>query len=180
MKKWIISLFLFLPLALAAQGERGQVTNCAPFKDGRVCYTENVEVQGKSKAELFANINKWSQSTYGMDIFLSNVAANKKAGTLMISSKVELLLENKAKAIIKFRMNINCRENRYEIKVSNIRYQYDPDKNKTQMFPAEDILINNGKGNKVALVTEPELLCNATFFFVERLYGDVYDAALGK
>ncbi len=180
MKKLIVFILLLLPLWAIAQGNKGKVENCAPFKNGKVCYTEQVEMAGKSKIELFKNINRWAQSTYGQDIFLSNVSANKKQGTLLILSKVELLLEDKAKAIIKFRMNIACQENGYEVKVSSIRYQYDPENNKTKIFPAEDILINNGKGNKIAIVKEPELLCNATYFFVEGLYGDVFDAAKGE
>lgn len=180
MKQLIVFILLLLPIGIMGQGNKGQVENCAPFKNGKVCYTEQVEMTGKSKAELYANINRWAQSTYGQDFFLSNVSANKKTGSILISSKVELLLDNKAKANIKFRMNIQCKEEGYEITVNNIRYQYNPEKNKTLIFPAEDILINNGKGNKVTLVTEPELLCNATYFFVEGLYGDVFDAAKGE
>lgn len=174
-----VCLLVLLPSLAFAQGNKGTIENCAPIVKGKVCYTEQVEMENKTQLELFNNINRWAKEEYGKDVFLSNLSANKKQGTILISSKVELLLDSKAKANIKFRMDIACSDNGYTVKVSNIRYQYDPGVNKTKLFPAEDIMIDNGKGNKVELVKEPVLLCNATYFFVEGLFGDVFDAAKG-
>jgi hypothetical protein len=36
--------------------------------------------------------------------------------------------------------------------------------------------MGNGKGNTVTAIKDPVLFCNATYFFVESLFADVYDA----
>ena len=77
-------------------------------------------------------------------------------------------------------MNIQCFDNRYTIEVSDIVYQYDPkNEKKYKTYPAEEIIANNGKSNRIALVKDPKLFCNATFFFVENLFSEVFNAAQG-
>ena len=56
-------------------------------------------------------------------------------------------------------------------------YQYDPQNNKKfKTYSAESVIANNGKSNTVALIKDPKLFCNATFFFVENLFADILDA----
>ena len=81
------------------------------------------------------------------------------------------------KTIIKYKMKINCHDNCYSAEVSNIVYQYDPQNNKKfKTYSAESVIANNGKSNTVALIKDPKLFCNATFFFVENLFADILDA----
>ena len=75
-------------------------------------------------------------------------------------------------------MRITCFDNRYTIEASDIVYQYDPLNDKKYMtYKAEDVIANNGDSNTIALIKDPKLFCNATFFFVENLFADVFDAA---
>ena len=54
---------------------------------------------------------------------------------------------------------------------------YDPQNNKKfKTYPAESVIANNGKSNTIALIKDPKLFCNATFFFVENLFADILDA----
>lgn len=47
-------------------------------------------------------------------------------------------------------MRINCKDGGYTIELSDITYQYNPeDEKKLKSYPAEDVIIGNGKGNKV-------------------------------
>ena len=74
-------------------------------------------------------------------------------------------------------MKITCEEGAYSVEVSHITYQYDPKQEKKfKTYPAEDVIANNGKSNTIALIKDPQLFCNATFFFVETLFGDVFAA----
>ena len=76
-------------------------------------------------------------------------------------------------AVERYRQNDNC----YSAEVSNIVYQYDPQNNKKfKTYSAESVIANNGKSNTVALIKDPKLFCNATFFFVENLFADILDA----
>ena len=181
MKKSLLWICLMMmPMLSMAQGHKGEVEECAPMKKGKVCYSDNVEIEETSKLKLFEAINQWAKKNYGKDYFLSNTTSNKKKGSIFVSSKVELLLNDTDKTIVKYKMNIQCFDNRYTIEVSDIVYQYDPkNEKKYKTYPAEEIIANNGKSNRIALVKDPKLFCNATFFFVENLFSEVFDAAQG-
>lgn len=167
-----------LPVLVLAQGHKGEVDECAPMKNGKVCYSDDVEIEKASKLEIFNAINGWAKKNYGKDVFLSNVNSNKKKGTIFVSSKVELLLNDTDKTIIKYKMRITCFDNRYTIEASDIVYQYDPRNDKMfKTYKAEEVIANNGKSNTIALIKDPKLFCDATFFFVESLFADVFDAA---
>ena len=177
MKKLIILLLILFPVLATAQGHKGDVDVCAPMKDGKVCYSDDVEVENTDQLTLFNIINKWAKKNYGKDVFMSNLNSNKSQGTISISSKVELLLNDTDKTIVKYRMKISCHKDGYSIELGNITYQYDPkDEKKFKTYPAEDVIANNGKSNKIALIKDPKLFCNATFFFAEQLFGNVFDA----
>lgn len=178
MKKLLIFIVAMLPVLTMAQGHKGTVDDCAPIKDGKVCYSDDVEIENATKSEIFNAINVWAKKHFGKDVFLSNVSSNKSKGTIFISSKVELLLNDTDKTNVKYKMHITCLDNQYTVEVSDIIYQYDPENSKNfKTYVAEDVIANNGKSNTIALIRDPKLFCNATFFFVENLFGDVFNAA---
>jgi len=177
MKRIIIGLFFLLPFLMVAQGHKGNVAECAPMKDGKVCYRDTVQVHDMKQLEVFKLINAWAKKNYGKDVFMSNVNAYQSKGIVSLTSKVELLLNDTDKTIIKYKMQIFCHDNSYTAEVSKISYQYDPNNEKKyKNYPAESIIANNGKGNTVAIVKDPKLFCNATFFFVEDLFDDLLSA----
>ena len=181
MKSLICLLLILLPLTCLAQGSKGTVESCAPMKKGKVCYEDVVEMKGFTQDELYNNINKWANHEYGSDIFISNTVGNRVKKTIMINSKIELLLGAEEKTILKYKMYISCHDNEYKVEVRDLTFFYDSEgKGRVRRYPAESILANNGKGNKIAVVKIPEVFCNATFFFVEGLFGDVLDAAKGQ
>lgn len=177
-KQFIYFCLLCLPLWAAAQGHKGKVEECAPMKEGKVYYQDEEEMENKSQAELFNALSKWAKKSYGKDYFLSNVVTNKSKGTVFINSKVELLLNETEKTIVKYKLRIYCSDERYRAEVTNIVYQYDPENNKKyKTYPAENVIAGNGKSNTITLIKDPQLFCDATFFFVENLFADVFAAA---
>ncbi len=149
------------------------------MKEGKVCYTDEEEIENASRLEIFNAIDAWAKENYGKDVFLSNVHSNKRKGTIFISSKVELLLNDTDKTLIKYKMNITCHDNRYTVEATDIVYQYDPlNDKKYKTYKAEEVIARNGKGNTVELIKDPRLFCDATFFFIENLFADVYGAAV--
>lgn len=176
-KKLAILLLLICPGLAMGQGHKGNVESCAPMKEGKVCYSDEVDVEGAGKGELFKAIDKWAKKNYGKDVFLSNVTSNKSKGTVFINSKVELLLNDTDKTIVKYKMRIYCYEGKYNIELTDISYQYDPNNEKKyKNYPAENVIANNGKSNTISVIKDPLLFCNATFFFAENLFSEVYDA----
>ena len=101
MKKILLLIYMMFPVLVMAQGHKGEVDECAPMKNGKVCYSDDVEIENTSKLEIFNAINAWAKKSYGKDVFLSNVNSNKNKGTIFVSSKVELLLNDTDKTIIK-------------------------------------------------------------------------------
>ena len=128
MKKLFFLLLIMFPALAMAQGHKGEVDECAPMKNGKVCYRDTVHVNDMSQDQIFEVINQWAKKSYAKE-------------------------------------------------VSNIVYQYDPLNNKKfKTYSAESVIANNGKSNTVALIKDPKLFCNATFFFVENLFADILDA----
>ncbi len=175
MKKIWLLLLLCLPLACPAQTAKS--TSCAPMRNGKVCYTWEVEINA-GKTALFNALNKWATDTYGREVFLSSVSSNTSRQTVLVSSKVELLLNDTEKTIVKYKLNIACYDNRYAVEIKDIVYQYDPDHDKRyKTWPAESVIANEGKGNTVSSIKDPVLFCNATLYFAENLLADIREAA---
>ena len=160
-KKTILLLLLICPVLAMAQGHKGSVESCAPMKEGKVCYSDEVDVEGVKKGELFKAIDKWAKKNYGKDVFLSSVNSSKSKGTIFINSKVELLLNDTDKTIVKYKMRIYCHDEKYNVELTDISYQYDPNNEKKyKTYPAENVIANNGKSNTIALIKDPLLFCN--------------------
>lgn len=181
MKKYLIGIFTLFHVLTMAQGHKGSVDNCAPMKNGKVCYTDEVEMPGMSRKDLFNAIHAWAKKNYAKDVFLSNVAVNKAESSILVSSKIELLLTDSIKTRLSYKMTITCNDGYYLCELKDIRYQYDADNNKRyKTYAAEEVIADNGLSNTAETVKDPVLFCNATFFFVESLFADVHTAASGN
>ncbi len=82
---------------------------------------------------------------------------------------------------VKFKVFIHCRDNEYTVEATDIRYLYDPHNNKKhRTYNAEDVILNQGKDNKIAIISDPELFCKATQFYFNSLFKEIKQAATGK
>ena len=178
MKKILLLILFIIPLFCIAQEKKSSKKPCAPVVNGKVCYVDKVNMTNVSKDELFRVINKWATKTYGKDMFVSNVSANKAKGTILISSKVELVMSKRETTNMKFKIYITCTEENYSVRVTDIVYQYDhPEAKRFKTYPAEDVILNNGKDNKVSVIRDPQLFCKATYSFAENIFGDIFYVA---
>lgn len=175
MKKFLVTICLMFPLFAMAQGQKGEIDDCAPMKDGMVFYADEEEIDGATQFEIFKAINTWAKKIYKTPI---NVRSSKGKGTIHINSKAELKINDSEKANIKYKMKIACFDGKYTIEATDIEYQYDAEKTgKAKTYKAEAVITNNGKSNTIAEIKDPKAFCNATFFFIENLFGEVYGAA---
>lgn len=53
MKKILLLIYMMFPVLVMAQGHKGEVDECAPMKNGKVCYSDDVEIENTSKLEIF-------------------------------------------------------------------------------------------------------------------------------
>ena len=93
MKKILLLIYMMFPVLVMAQGHKGEVDECAPMKNGKVCYSDDVEIENTSKLEIFNAINAWAKKSYGKDVFLSNVNSNKNKGTIFVRCISIILLQ---------------------------------------------------------------------------------------
>ena len=49
MKKILLLIYMMFPVLVMAQGHKGEVDECAPMKNGKVCYSDDVEIENTSK-----------------------------------------------------------------------------------------------------------------------------------
>ena len=180
MKKRVLFLIGLLSVSLSAvfaQGNQGNVSGCAPMKNGKVCYQDEVQVKELDKSRIFDILANWARENYGKDVFNSNVTSNKTNGTIAISSKIEILLNDTEKTLVKYRLNMHCTNSGYTAEVTNISYQYDPkNEKKYKTYTAESVIANDGASNTIPIIKDPKLFCNATFFFAEGLFADIMKA----
>lgn len=175
MKKFLLLICLMFPVLAMAQGNKGEVDDCVSMKDGKVYYADEEDIDGATQFEIFKTINAWAKKIYKTPI---NVRSNKGKGTININSKAELKLNDSEKANIKYKMRISCTDGHYTIEATDIEYQYTADPSiKPKTYKAEDVIANNGKSNTIAEIKNPKDFCNATYFFIESLFADVYSAA---
>ena len=145
--------FLLLIMLLRWQRHRGikAKSTSVPDEKRESMLSRHSPCERHEPGQIFEVINQWAKKSYAKDIFLSNVNSKKSKGTINVSSKVEMLLNDTDKTIIKYKMKINCHDNCYSAEVSNIVYQYDPQNNKKfKTYSAESVIANNGKSNTVA------------------------------
>lgn len=175
--KHLVFLFIFSSVLAMSQSNKGAVEDCAPMKKGKVCYTDAVEMKGVDKSTLFNAIDMWAKKNYGKDVFMSNVSSNKNKGTILVSSKVELLLNDSTKTLLRYKMYINCENNNYSCDVTDIHYQYTAKNNRRfKHYAAEEVIADNGKSNTAEAIKDPLLFCKGTFFFAESLFAEVNEA----
>ena len=143
MKKLFFLLLIMLPALATAQGHKGEVDECAPMKNGKVCYRDTVHVKDMSQDQIFEVINQWAKKSYAKDIFLSNVNSKKSKGTINVSSKVEMLLNDTDKTIIKYKMKINCHDNCYSAHVrNNLNTNQPHNKKKNKTYTPQSVNAN--------------------------------------
>ncbi len=177
MKRLLVYMLALFPVLTFAQGQKGEIKECAPMKNGKVCYRDTVHVRDMDKKQIYETLHKWTVKNYGKDYFISNVNSNKSKGKINVSSKIELLLNETEKTTVKYKMDIFCHDNSYAVEISDIVYLYDPmEDKKFKTYPAEDVIAGNGEKNKISLIKDPKLFCNATRFYTDNLFAEILEA----
>ena len=88
MKKLFFLLLIMFPALAMAQGHKGEVDECAPMKNGKVCYRDTVHVNDMSQDQIFEVINQIHSD--GMDmVTLSFIEADDDlpAAISLVASK---------------------------------------------------------------------------------------------
>ena len=76
MKKLFFLLLIMLPALATAQGHKGEVDECAPMRNGKVCYRDTVHVKDMSQDQIFEVINHPKLFCNATFFFVENLFAD--------------------------------------------------------------------------------------------------------
>ena len=164
MKK-LFAVILLLPTLVFTQGNNYHVYSekhlgVMPVKEGKVHYTEVVEMKGCSQSELYCRAKIYFDNAYAS---AKNVFQYQEAGSGLIAGK-SYLMEDWTFALVTNHVDINhsisifCEDNKYTIEMKDFECRYSTNFNTTMtsevatVFPIEDM--GSKAGNKGAKFLE--------------------------
>ncbi|MDL2214674.1 DUF4468 domain-containing protein [Dysgonomonas sp. OttesenSCG-928-M03] len=154
MKKYLaVFLCLVIPfLAKAQQNNNKYLEGAVPEVNGKVLFTKTIPVNNKiSDDRLYSLMEKWAQDNYsGKDGINSRVLlSNANAGNIACAGEKYLVFQSSAlsldRAKIQYQLIIETRDNKCDVTVRNIRYDYSDSK---EPLVAEEIITDKYALNK--------------------------------
>jgi Domain of unknown function (DUF4468) with TBP-like fold len=126
MNKYLFSvLFLFMSIAAFAQSDKDSVINSLPVVDGKLVYTDSVNVKNQSKAHLDSIAKKWFAG-YFKYYRADTVSKDKDINsTILKQGALEFRMATTSLALVKYdfflviTFKINCKDDYYTYKISD-------------------------------------------------------------
>ncbi|HUI32896.1 MAG: DUF4468 domain-containing protein [Dysgonamonadaceae bacterium] len=181
---FIIGL-IFAVLGMNAQTQKENVFTSVPEVNGKVVFQQFIHThQGLSEDQNYAILYKWGKDNYAGNPLLSGIRFNEKDKSLIVSSKVELLLPENSKGvrekmIMNYRFDANITSAGCILVVRNITYQNVEERGKSffpKSFSAEEMItdnaVNSNSDNKELKVN----LRKGTLYFLNELYNDLKES----
>ena len=137
-----------------AQTDHKYLEGAVPVVDGKVVFSKNIQLEGKSKSEIYTTALQWANDKFNTDedrvIF-----TDPEEGTIVCSAKDYLVFTNKAlsldRSLINYRLIFHCSDNNCNTEVSNINYVYnvsyqkEPEKYKAEEWIDDKNALSKGK-----------------------------------
>ncbi len=162
MKK-ILYLLLMIPAMVWAQTDAKYLAGAVPVVDGRVTFTQTINVPGLTKDVLFNYLDTWAKEQFkAMDGFPNNRLISEDAATGEIGAIGEayVVFSNSVLSLDRTRMyyqfTAKCSDGKCQMTISRIRYLYNEARNGGERYTAEEIITDetglNKKKDKLARV----------------------------
>lgn len=136
----LLILLMVLPLALEAQVFKPE--EHYPLKDGRPNYEEVIEVTGKSKDILYAASKKWIVDNFKSAETVIQ-SEEKEIGQIILTGiggfKNDDIIQNHR---FKFNVQIDLKDNKYRIRIYNIR-RYFGQTSVVSIGSEDEVVLNN-------------------------------------
>ena len=84
MKRLLVYMLALFPVLTFAQGQKGEIKECAPMKNGKVCYRDTVHVRDMDKKQIYETLHKWLDKLHK--------ARNKKYGDEIKKSELDHIM----------------------------------------------------------------------------------------
>lgn len=142
--KQLFLLFLLLPLTLFAQEDPKYLAGAVPEVDGRVVFTKELNLPGRSQNDIFKAFQTWAEGYFiPTKEFQSQILyQSPEKGELVAQGQEYLVFTNKAlsldRSLTTYQMFIECAPGKCNLKITSIRYKYNASSNGSEIIRAED------------------------------------------
>lgn len=150
--KHLLLFLLFIPSLLMAQEDQKYLAGAVTEDDGKVVFTKEISIPSLSKDQIYDIMYSWAQKYFSED-GRRLVYSDKEKGDIAAIGEEYLVFQSTAlsldRALMNYRVTIECENNAATIKLSGIRYEYnvsyqrDPEK-----YTAEDWITDKFALNK--------------------------------
>ncbi len=162
MKK-ILLLLLMIPAWVCAQTDAKYLAGAVPVVDGRVTFTQTINVPGLTKDVLYTYVNKWANDKFKTtDGFPNNklISEDASAGEIGAIGEQYIVFSNSVlsldRARIFYQFTAKVANGKCDMTITRIRYLYEESRNGGQRYSAEEIITDetglNKKKDKLARV----------------------------
>ncbi len=150
--KQLLLLFLMIPSFLWGQDDSRYLANAVPVEDGKVTFNKEIQVPTLSENQIYDAILSWAKSYFTFENSRV-VYAEQKEGDIAVVAENYLIFQNTAlsldRAMMKYRVMINCKDHLCTIKINNIRYEYNVSyQRESEKYTAEEWITDKYALNK--------------------------------
>lgn len=156
--KRILFLFLLVSFYGVAQEDAKYLEGSVPEVEGKVVFEKELTFPQASKASIYDIALEWAQKRFSKE---NNrvVFSDKESGDLAAVGEEFLVFASSAlsldRTLMSYRLIIDCEDNKANIKVNGIRYEYnvsyqrDPERYTAEEWITDKSAISKGKLNRI-------------------------------
>lgn len=127
MKRLLFALLLTMPIFISAQTNEKYLTNAVPEVNGKVIFSREVNVPSRSKEQIYDTMLSWARKRFDKE-GSRVVYSEKEKGDIATVGEDYLVFSSSAlsldRALMNYRMAIECKDNKCKLSVLGIRYEY--------------------------------------------------------
>lgn len=162
MKK-ILLLLLMIPVWGFAQTASKYLAGAVPVVDGKVTFTQTINVPGASQEAIYNMVSNWAKEQFKTnELFPNNklITEDTRKGEIGAIGEEYLVFSSGALSLdrtrIYYQFIIQCKPGKCELTMTRIRYWYNEARDGGERYNAEEIITDenglNKKKNKLARV----------------------------
>lgn len=150
--KHLLLFLLFIPSLLMAQEDQKYLAGAVPEEGGKVVFTKEISLPSLSQDQIYDVMHLWAEKFFSEE-GRRLVYSDKEKGDIAAIGEEYLVFQSTAlsldRALMNYRVTIECENNAVKMKLSGIRYEYnvsyqrDPEK-----YTAEEWIIDKYALNK--------------------------------
>lgn len=154
MKKFLLSMLLFLPLCAMAQVNEKYLAGAVPVAEGKVTFSTELQAPALSQDQLFETVLDWANNRFKTDDkFNARVLyTNKEEGSIAAAGEEYIVFSSSALSLdrtrIYYQFLVTCHPGKCNLEMTRIRYLYDEERHGGEKYTAEEWITDDMALNK--------------------------------